>query len=120
MAEVPARSFPFAATAASLSIVNFSVILRGWSFRETTGSAAAALRIRDGSSATGEMVVPIGLLANESTRDFLAPDGLDIRVGVFIERVSGTFEGVIWYTPVTRDGEIELTQGERALWGGTE
>ncbi|SRR6266568_1651097 len=74
------------------------VAIGGWIVAETTGTAAAAFRLHDGNSAAGEAFGRINLAANESTRDFVFGRGIECLTGrVFLEVISGSFEGVlIW------------------------
>lgn len=68
----------------------------GWVVAETTGTAAAAFRLHDGNAAGGEQFGRINLAAGESTRDFVPGRGIRCFTGrVFIEVISGSFEGVI-------------------------
>lgn len=63
----------------------------GFSIRETAGSTAV-LRIRDGQA--GIILDPLTLAANESVGDYY-PEGLHVEAGIYVEQVSGTFEGSV-------------------------
>ena len=72
--------------------------ITGWAIRETTGAAAATIRLRDGSAAIGEVIAPLGLAANGFA--FFPPMGKGIEVAtgkVFLEVVAGSVEGVIYW-----------------------
>lgn len=71
-------------------------LLSGWSFRETTGAAAARVDIFDGLDAGGQLVATITLAANESTRDSLSVPGIWCRRGVFVNVVAGAVAGAVW------------------------
>jgi hypothetical protein len=70
----------------------------GWAFAETTGTAAAAVRLHDGSQTGGEVFARINLTAGESTRDSFAPNGIKCRSGyLYLEVLSGSVEGVVYW-----------------------
>lgn len=72
--------------------------LIGWSLRETTGAAAAEMRLRDGNSAAGEVLAVVGLAANTSSFVFASGRGVRVLTGrVFLEVVSGSVEGVVYW-----------------------
>lgn len=56
-----AQTVPVLATSASQLLINRSVYLMGWSFRETTGTAPAVAELFDGGDATGEFLAAITL-----------------------------------------------------------
>lgn len=72
------------------------VIVYGWSLKESTGTAAAELDLIDGTDATGLNLVPITLTAGQSTRDWLGPQGLHFRNGLFPRVASGAIVGSVW------------------------
>lgn len=90
---------PGAAITASRQVLAGDVrAIGGWGFAETTGTAGASLRLRDGNSATGEVFIRVNLASNESTRDYFPKDGVHCLTGrVFIEVLSGSVEGVIYW-----------------------
>lgn len=72
--------------------------IAGWAIRETTGAAVATVRLRDGSTATGEVIAPVGIAAGGFA--FFQPIGKGIEVAtgkVFLEVVAGSVEGVIYW-----------------------
>ena len=70
--------------------------LMGWAFKETTGAATATFDLYDGSDATAGIVLPATLLANESFRDWLGPNGLLITRGAFLNVLAGSVRGALW------------------------
>lgn len=71
-----------------------------WTFRETTGGAPATFRVWDGSSAAGALIAPFSLDPGESVREFPGFHSLPYRVGLFLEVITGTFEGQVTIVPV--------------------
>ena len=71
--------------------------LAGWSIRETSGTASAVVRLRDGVDASGGLLATISLAAAESARDWFMPTGIGFANGLYIEIVTGAVEGVCWF-----------------------
>lgn len=71
-------------------------LIMGWSLRETTGAAGAVVDIFDGQDATGQILATLSLVASESTRDWLGPDGIETDIGVFVRVNSGAVSGAVW------------------------
>lgn len=67
---------------------------RGFSLRETA-AAPAVVRIYDGASATGTLLASIGLIAGES-KHIVHNEGIEARLGIFVDVVSGAIEGSIF------------------------
>lgn len=105
--------FPIATTTADAQPFTGACLLRGWSFRETTGSAAASLIIYDGPAAAGQIVAAIDLLASESTRDYPPGNGIMIRTTPFVDVTGGSIQGSLWLTPLTHRDDVEWAFGER-------
>lgn len=112
----PAQLLPFAATAADLTLFTGAAIVRGWSFCETTGSASASLTVLDGTATGTPEVVRIALATSESTRDSLTGSGILCRTGIFVHRLTGTFEGVIWFNPITNAEDHGWAMGDLGLY----
>ena len=94
---VPAQ--PENVPTASASLISGRVLVFGYAVAETTGSATAALRLRDGTASSGTRILPIHLAANESVRDWFGPNGIVYQQGIYVEVVSGAIEGSIWIIP---------------------
>jgi hypothetical protein len=90
-----AHAITFPATG-SQKVLGPGSLLMGWALLETTGVASATAEIWDGQDATGQLLVPISLTAGQSTRDWLAGDGVLSQSGLFLNVVSGTVRGVVW------------------------
>jgi len=70
--------------------------LAGFSIRETSGAAAAVVRLRDGSDATGDLLSTISLVSGESVRDWFMPSGISFGYGLFLEVLTGVVEAVVY------------------------
>jgi hypothetical protein len=90
-----AHAITFPATG-SQKVLGPGSLLMGWALLETGGVAGATVEVWDGQDATGQLLVPITLLAGQSTRDWLAGDGVLSQSGLFLNVVSGTVRGVVW------------------------
>lgn len=69
-------------------------VLVGWSLIETTGSAAAKIRLRDGLSVAGPELKIISLPSGTSSEISGGADQIQ-NGGIFVEVVSGSVEGSI-------------------------
>lgn len=67
--------------------------VHGFALRETAG-ATAVVRLRC-VSASGQIVIPISLAANESAREYFA-EGILFDRGIFEDWVSGAYEGTVF------------------------
>lgn len=112
------RSEPIPATTASVQVLGGAAFLHGWALMESTGSAGAVVRFRDGTGTDGVVIAPISLTGGESTRDFFPGAGVAVRSGLFLEVVSGEVEGAAWVLPATLEGPFEVAEGHHPLWSG--
>ena len=87
---------PLPLPAASAVLESRRGLLAGWSFRETSGSATATLRLWNTTNASGVKVATVSINAGESTRDNLTTP-VECEGGIYFELVSGAVEGSIWY-----------------------
>lgn len=72
--------------------------LMGWSLRETTGAAAAAIRLHDGNSAATEVIATIALASGTSVTFLTHGRGIRVDRGrIFLEWLSGSVEGVLYW-----------------------
>lgn len=92
--RVVALSFP--ATTSTRVVAGMVDGLCGWSFLETTGSAAATVEVYDGQDATGELLTVISLSSGQSTRDWVDRQGLEVRIGMFLRVTAGSVRGALW------------------------
>lgn len=109
LVEIEHERYEVKKVAWAAGTVNIDLVQRAdrilfWSFLETTGTGRATLRLRDGSDAGGELIVPVSLSAGESTRDWLGPQGIPCHAGVYLEMVTGAVEGSI-VVAVRREGD---------------
>lgn len=88
---------PFAAS--TLITGSGAKLIRGFSIAETSGTASAYVRIRDGKNASGNLIITISLSANQSVRELYDPGTLEIvpSAAIYLEVVSGTVEGSVWW-----------------------
>jgi len=94
-----------------------------WGFRETSGVAGAAFRLWDGSSNNGRLLAPFALNTGESVREWPGPHSLDFETGLYLEVLSGTFEGVVqvlsddngtdYGIPVVLVGQVDIQVNEQ-------
>lgn len=93
-----AESRPVAAAGAGsgqdASYGNTAGVLRGYTFRETTGGAAAGVELRDGGP-SGDLICPVNLAAGASTTVWLG-DGVAYVNGLYLVRVAGSVDGALW------------------------
>lgn len=83
-------------TTTSSAIHGGATIVMGWSLRETTGAASAVAEIYDGNDTTGQLITTISMTSNESTRDWLGPNGVECSRGIYVAVVSGSIKGTVW------------------------
>lgn len=86
------QAIPFTGAATQQAFTGRS-LLAGWTIRETAG-AVCVVRIWDGVSAAGTILADISLAANGSSDVFFS-GAVEAHVGLFVEKVSGTFEGSV-------------------------
>lgn len=67
--------------------------------KESTGAALAEVDLYDGSNATGILIEPVTLIANESARDWFMPGGVEFDNGLFVNVTSGTVSASITIVP---------------------
>ena len=90
--ELPANAD--AVTGDELTITGKGVYI-GFSFRETSGSATATIRVYDGTTAAGTLLDTIQLTAAESAREWYGPQGIRFTSGLYVDVVTGDIEGSV-------------------------
>lgn len=103
----PILTFPIAATTVPRNLWSRACLLLGYGFVETTGAATAEVDILDGNDANGALCSPIALLAGQSTRDNMPGEGVFLQSGPFLNVLSGSIRGAIWYLDATA---VDLAQ----------
>lgn len=94
-----------AAVSASRQAAGGAVVtLGGWSMVESTGAAAAEVRLFDGSGVGGGLLGIISLVAGASDTETFPGHGLTVETGkVYLDIVSGSVVGVLYVR--LEDGE---------------
>ncbi|MGH3180399.1 MAG: hypothetical protein ACRDOE_00590 [Streptosporangiaceae bacterium] len=87
---------PVTAAAGGVQVTTFGGALLGWAVYETTGAAAAAFEIWDGTDTTGQRIAHITLAAGESTRDYVPPQGIAVERGLRVVVTAGSVAGELW------------------------
>jgi hypothetical protein len=98
MGELPRsrpRNVPLGAPVVSRLVDYSRGCVRRLSVRETTGAAGASFQVFDGSGIGGQLIDTVSLLAGQSTRDYYRCGEYPYETGLYINVVSGTFEGVV-------------------------
>jgi hypothetical protein len=67
----------------------------GWSLRETTGTTAAMVEIREGA-ADGPLLAAVGLAPGETVRDWFAPGGISYGAGLWVTVTDGAVDGAVY------------------------
>lgn len=84
-----------ALTGSNQAICTDQATYAGFTIRETSGGAAAVVRIWDNASAaSGTLLEEISLASGESAREFYA-GGILATLGVYVQVVSGAVAGSI-------------------------
>lgn len=76
----------------SQSLLVGPCVYRGLTLRETSGSAAAAVVVYDGLTATGAILEAVGLPTGASVSPSHTP-GIQVKIGVYVSVVSGAVAG---------------------------
>ncbi len=92
----PIRPIPLPVDVQSAGLIAVAVELCGWSVKETTGTATAALQFYNGDSNGGEIVGEQVLAAGASATVGPAPDGVLCSRGLYLLVVSGSVTGSVW------------------------
>lgn len=95
MSESDAIAIGFAARSTDLLIASGYGRLSGWSMRETAG-AVCVVRFRDGIDATGAIRGVTSMASGGETQGPNMDEGIRFTTGLYMERVSGTFEGAVF------------------------
>jgi hypothetical protein len=75
----------------------------GYAFVESTGKATARFVLRDGTSGSSKLLLPITLKASESTRDVFAYSSEGSKAiplvngAIYLEMIEGEIEGMVMW-----------------------
>ena len=97
----PATATPIATGTADVQgfAATAGLRLMGYSVRESAGSAAvAALNLRHGTTATDPLLAVSELAANGADNAWFGPQGINCPNGIFVDRVAGETELVLYTT----------------------
>lgn len=92
----PTVALAVSSAAGSSRLVGQGCILVGWSIRETSGAAAAALTLYNGSDQTTQLVAGIGIVSGGSVVEGVGADGPFCDQGLFVHQESGAWSGAVW------------------------
>jgi hypothetical protein len=84
--------------ATSRSVVNNRATLFGYSITETTGAAAATVRLCDAPDGNGLSLALITLTAGQSVRENLPAFGLNLDAGLFVSVIAGSVDVSVYVT----------------------
>lgn len=112
----PASTIPTAAVAVSGQMLNGAALIFGWSFRETTNAAIATVELYDGTSTGGALITSITLAINESTRDLMGGNGLEILTGIYLNVVAGSVKGAVWAVPADAHNLRDVMRNGAPMW----
>ena len=101
-----ARHLTIPVTTVDLPLISGRVLVKGFTLRETTGTAAAAAQFLDGTAEGGDPFIECSLGINESVRDWFTEAGILIQSGVFLDVDSGSVQGSVWVIPETIIGKV--------------
>ncbi len=90
---IPLAELTAAQVAGTQPLVGGPGCLTWHSTYETTGAATASYELYDQSITSGQLLAPVTLAANESTRDFIGLHALPFLGGLWYKQVSGSVGG---------------------------
>lgn len=116
----PSQKFPFGNGLATGTLMTGAGIITGWSLTEQTGAAAATVRIFDGTQDVEQQLAVVTLSSGQSTRDLWAPNGIEIRNGLYVVVTAGDAFGTIFALPGEIADGFVVVAGFRPVWSGAE
>ena len=88
---------PTPATTSQTVVPAGAKVLYGWSLAESTGSAAAKVRLKDGGT-SGKLLAVITLASSGSSQQFASEQAVGVSTGqITLEVVSGSVEGTLFW-----------------------
>lgn len=97
LADQPCIAIPIPTITADTQLSTRPGLLVGWSLRETTGSAAAAVEFIGAVGTTAPVVGEQQMASGLSGSFQVGPDGAYCPAGLSIHVVSGSVRGVAYY-----------------------
>lgn len=94
--EEPAEYVYFDLNGAGAAVVQFALIVYGWSMRNVSATTEATLDAYDGTDATGKIVFPVNLSGNETNREWFNR-GVLMRNGLYVNVTAQEVKGSIFY-----------------------
>lgn len=86
---------------AALLLIAVPSLFFGWSLKNVSGSATAAIDIYDSTGAQGTPVFPIDFAANETNREWFGDRGILFQSGIYLNVTSGEVKGSILFIPMS-------------------
>lgn len=71
--------------------------LLGFNVQETTGAAAARVRLFDGIDTSGQRIAGVSVPSGDSKDMSFFDEGVDILVGLFVTVISGSVDVTVYY-----------------------
>ena len=90
------RAIPVPTTTTDTQLTSRPCLLVGWSLRETTAAAVAAVQLFSGGSTGGVLVGEQALASGGTGNHQVAPDGVLCEGGLFLDVLSGSVAGVVY------------------------
>lgn len=100
--DYPALHIPLSAVSVSMLLVSTGVLLLGWSVLEPTGAAGFSAYLVNGEGADGDYGAVLGLAQGASATNTLGTRGVWLRRGLYLQILSGSVSGAIYYRPYRR------------------
>jgi hypothetical protein len=113
-----AKVLPILTTTTDVALAGGLWVVRGWAFKNTDGANPASVELYDGTGTNGALIVPVDLLAGESTRDWLSGSGIAAESGLYLHVAAGSVEGSVWYSAGTLDDGFAFVDGAKPFWTG--
>ena len=92
----PVRALPVKAGQASGLLIGPRAVVYGYNLTEATGAAAAQVRLWNGGSNTGSLLLSIKLASGTSATQWTTGPGVLADGGVYLEVVTGSVEGAVY------------------------
>jgi hypothetical protein len=84
-------------TTADVQVYTGATYLMGFSIKEDAGTGGVATaRLRDGTTASGPVVVELELSPDQSATMWFGDSGIRINDGIFLDRIAGTTSGCVY------------------------